>query len=575
MSQFTSIYLLGQDEHIDPSYQQLFPKLRGVFSRIESVLEQIGSQVTLVTNDFFVIERLPKSSIVIRDLLKKIVLVEMDYHHDVKKDLIELARQSYPEQSTLIDEFERDYTPAKAVWWLTRRCFLYSIINDARRAVGWSQLLKIGFFIRDVHQQIERSGHVSNKRSEQRLYRGQGMTEKEFDVLRNHLSGFYTSKNFLWATTNPKHALADARLASTKSGLYGVVFRIQVAASIPFFVLDSEYTRDSPNSSLKILCSVDQIFRRGKYRRVEGRIWQVDLVLLDEQHPDLNSCRESLTENLSGDTACEQLISYLILTGQSDLNKQFCEDLILSQSIRNSKQLGMVHQKLAAACQKEEDFLKALTHYKQAVKHYLTVLPANDAHFCAIYHQIAIVLYLQKDLPQALKYAKHSLSIALRASNVRHLQLADLYHLIGEIFYRQEMFIEAIHNYQLALEKKLQVIPVHNLSIASTYTRIGQVCARLNDYPTAVSYHEKALTIRKRCLPPNHPKLAETYYNLAIGLERGREYKEAVESTSRALNVARHAFGSYHPRVYLYKDFLGKLRRKTLIGVIPNGAVYE
>jgi tetratricopeptide (TPR) repeat protein len=96
----------------------------------------------------------------------------------------------------------------------------------------------------------------------------------------------------------------------------------------------------------------------------------------------------------------------------------------------------------------------------------------------------------------------------------------------------------------------------------------------MGDYTRAFSYFDKTLQIQKKSLSPNHSILANTNYNIALVLNGLQQYKEAIEYASRAANIARHSFGSNHNDVQLYEEYLEKLRKKTFVGVIPNGAVY-
>ncbi|CAF1234040.1 unnamed protein product [Adineta steineri] len=85
----------------------------------------------------------------------------------------------------------------------------------------------------------------------------------------------------------------------------------------------------------------------------------------------------------------------------------------------------------------------------------------------------------------------------------------------------------------------------------------------------------KVLKIQKKILSPNHSLLAITNYNIAKALAGLCEYKKSIEYASQAVNIARHTFGSNHENVQLYENYVKKLRRRTLINVVPNGAVYE
>ncbi|CAF1398474.1 unnamed protein product [Adineta steineri] len=139
----------------------------------------------------------------------------------------------------------------------------------------------------------------------------------------------------------------------------------------------------------------------------------------------------------------------------------------------------------------------------------------------------------------------------------------------------KKLFGDAIQYYQLALENELNHYPFYHLSIANTYTKIGEIFSQPEDYTRSLSYFDKVLKIQKKILSPNHSLLAITNYNIAKALAGLCEYKKSIEYASQAVNIARHTFGSNHENVQLYENYVKKLRRRTLINVVPNGAVYE
>jgi hypothetical protein len=58
-------------------------------------------------------------------------------------------------QTQLIDEFEKEYEPSKAIWWYTRDSFLYRLINMALRTKNIMIILKFRFIIQDIYQQLK------------------------------------------------------------------------------------------------------------------------------------------------------------------------------------------------------------------------------------------------------------------------------------------------------------------------------------------------------------------------------------------------------------------------------------
>lgn len=87
-------------------------------------------------------------------LLKETIL-EIEYDNDAKEVFADFCRLHYSEK-TRIDKFERDYEQHTPVWWYTKESFIYSSVNQALRSADPQIAIQIGFFVKDLHQQIER-----------------------------------------------------------------------------------------------------------------------------------------------------------------------------------------------------------------------------------------------------------------------------------------------------------------------------------------------------------------------------------------------------------------------------------
>jgi hypothetical protein len=77
-----------------------------------------------------------------------------------------------------IDKLEREYNSHMPIWWYTYSCFLYSMVNQALRTMNVDIIINIGFFLRDLHQnvvQLHKEQYVGQARSASfTVYRGQG-----------------------------------------------------------------------------------------------------------------------------------------------------------------------------------------------------------------------------------------------------------------------------------------------------------------------------------------------------------------------------------------------------------------
>ena len=82
----------------------------------------------------------------------------MHHKSSDRKELIDICKSSYRgnhEQIEIIDEFEKNYDPEKAIWWYTRDSCLYRMMNKALRIQDFDMLFAFRFFITDIAKQYE------------------------------------------------------------------------------------------------------------------------------------------------------------------------------------------------------------------------------------------------------------------------------------------------------------------------------------------------------------------------------------------------------------------------------------
>jgi hypothetical protein len=90
--------------------------------------------------------------------LLKETFSEIEYGVDAKEALVEFCKDAYagnPTTLRLIDEFCSHYERHSPVWWYTRDCFIYRMLNNALRKHNIEMITKFGFFIKDLHRQLE------------------------------------------------------------------------------------------------------------------------------------------------------------------------------------------------------------------------------------------------------------------------------------------------------------------------------------------------------------------------------------------------------------------------------------
>ncbi|CAF3872587.1 unnamed protein product, partial [Rotaria sordida] len=86
------------------------------------------------------------------------------------------------DELSIITEFQLHYTPQLSIWWYTRECFIYHMLNRALGNLEADIIVNIGFYLVDLHKQIEAlHNQQANSYGDQPflLYRGQGLSNSK------------------------------------------------------------------------------------------------------------------------------------------------------------------------------------------------------------------------------------------------------------------------------------------------------------------------------------------------------------------------------------------------------------
>jgi hypothetical protein len=149
-----------------------------------------------------------------------------------------------------------------------------------------SIIIKMGFFIYDLHQNIEQlhKEQFDSNQSAQKftVYRGQGLSKTDFDQMLKTMGGLMLSNNFLSTSKDRSVSLDFADRTLSNPDLVGILFVMTIDSSIsttPFASMTSvsyyENTKD------EVLFSVQTVFRIRNIKQInkKNRFWQVDLIL--------------------------------------------------------------------------------------------------------------------------------------------------------------------------------------------------------------------------------------------------------------------------------------------------------
>ena len=312
MTHIDSIYVFCINKSQHQLWAKQYRKVRGVYTQIGYIYEALKRDIetreriigpihivaSSSMNDFNELDQ----SFMYSHLLKEILL-ELEYDNNAKTDFIDFCRFQYSNNDVMlkvIDEFEQKYDHPSPIWWYTRTCFIYSLLNKALRIQDLEIIIMMGFIVRDLHRQIETLHSKSRNKNSIIVYRGQGMSLIEFNKLKDNQGGIVSFHSFLSTSIDREVSLSFAESARNNPDLIGILFEMEADPSIsiaPFVSLDnvSYYL----NEESEYLFSMNTIFRIGEIKNLDDRLWEVHLTLSsnnDEQlqYVSFNICNKRL-----------------------------------------------------------------------------------------------------------------------------------------------------------------------------------------------------------------------------------------------------------------------------------------
>ena len=282
-------------------------------------------------------------------LFKKILL-EMKHDESARKDLVEYCREqeNLSDELTLIDEFDRQYRPDKAIWWYSRDCFIYQMLNRALRLLESDIIVDMGFFIHDLHRQIEQ---LHRKQVDQyggqsfTVYRGQGLSTADFEKLKNTQGGLLSFNSFVSTSKVEKVSRRFARDSSKKPDTVGVLFVMTIDSALTSPPFAEIIAHSFFGEEAEVLFSMHSVFRVVHVKRLEkdSRLFEVRLTLTGDDDPKLRQLTKTIDQEVKGSTGWERIGSLLIQVGQLDKAEELYNKLMTRDADENDR-AHYIHQ---------------------------------------------------------------------------------------------------------------------------------------------------------------------------------------------------------------------------------------
>ena len=477
-------------------------------------------------------------------LFKQILLI-LEYDKKAREEMVAHWKNRADitiSELEFINNFVEKYDSTNAIRLYSIRECVYRDLNEALRLLKADIIVKMGFFIHDLHHEIkklhEKQNIVSNGKP-LTLYRGQALPKADLARLKARTGGLLAFNGFLSTSTDRDVSLAFADSNSTRPGMVGIHFRLTIDpknASTPFANI-IDYSKHPDEE--EILFSMHAVFRIGEISAVKGmnNVYQVSLTLTADNDEDLLKLSESMKQKIIGDNAWARLAKLLIKIGHVNEAEKLYHTLLEVRPSSNDR-AGYYHH-LGAIQQERCDYEGAINYYKMAIaieernlhqelswfaESYLKI---GDAHACA-----GNILEVRR----CQKMAKgHQDSILL-------LELPTPTSQDNEIEGSNPLACS-----QEEIEGRKSVLATALYSLAAMHDNTGASYLETKSYTEALRYHRKALEIRAGTRPENDSSLAISYNNIATVYYSMNRMEEAWNNLEKGMAIARKAFLDVDP----------------------------
>ncbi|CAF1347054.1 unnamed protein product, partial [Rotaria sp. Silwood1] len=153
--QLVSIYIFCDNQLIHERWAKTIAKVKGVYTQIELICDALQIDRRNCDQDMISISFNRIDPLFMYTQLLKEALLEIEDDDDKSiKELVEYCRLQSDASEKTLEKIEEEYRNHSPIWWYTSPYFIYSMLNYGLRQMDVDIILKMGFFIRHLHQHI-------------------------------------------------------------------------------------------------------------------------------------------------------------------------------------------------------------------------------------------------------------------------------------------------------------------------------------------------------------------------------------------------------------------------------------
>ncbi|CAF4176102.1 unnamed protein product, partial [Rotaria sordida] len=236
MPQLESVFVFCIKQSYHEQWAKKVSKIKGVYTRIEPLckaleIDRQQCDQAMISVSFNGLDPL----FMYTQLLKEALLEIEDDDTKSLKDLAEYCREQDDILEDQIKQVENEYRNHTPIWWYSAETFIYPMLNRGLRVMNVDIIMKLGFFIRHLHNHITElhREQENNMPKHFQVFRGQGLFLEDFEKMEKTKGGLMSFNNFLSTSRNRNISLERfARPATKKPNSVGILFIMNIDTTI-------------------------------------------------------------------------------------------------------------------------------------------------------------------------------------------------------------------------------------------------------------------------------------------------------------------------------------------------------
>jgi tetratricopeptide (TPR) repeat protein len=490
-------------------------------------------------------------------LLKETMLCTDD-EGDLKKDLIEFCRLHYAnnqDELNNIDEFEKEFTPDKVIWWYTRDSFLSKILHRAFRTQEIDLFYKMRYVMQCLHTQLN---SITMKELTV-VYVTVEMASKNAMKLQENINGLLQFGAYLSGMLERPQSLSINEESEQTLIIFSINLKPGCGAKI-------EHLRSS-DSKVDVLINYDTVFRIRSVRKESNGYWNVSLESVSHTSQDFRQLTESLRNEIKAPVVILQLTKLLLATDHYAECDYLAELLFTDGSLRADPTLlasiAAVHHLLGNVDDEKGNSKAAREQFSKSLRAFQSFLPDDHQLMSASYNNVGSMYFKDDEYDRAISFHQKALDCQLKSANPDTDSIATYSNNIGAVYFEKGEYNEALKHLRRAaviLEKLSSTDKSLNLSVI--YQKIAACYWRMDKAKEALEYYEKTLAIQLAILPSTAHQISVTYFNLSTAYAHIGQIDDAVTSAEKSVEQLLKMYLPDHPEVKENQAQLEIVRQK-------------